>query len=1005
MSSESGSFATVDGIACRRFEAAWNEGRPEPIEHFVPAETHPSYLATLQELVHIELELAWKRWGQQAVQPGARRDGSARVEAYLTRFPRLKDPAILLRLLAQEYRVRCLYGDRPSAKEYCTRFPELVITGREVEGTRPVGTAASEDLLQIPGYQILEFLGRGGMGVVYKARHISLNRLVALKMISAGVGACASELARFHTEAEAVARLQHSHIIQIYDVGEYRGQPYLALEFVAGGTLAQRLSGAPQPARTAAQHVLTLARATHVAHQRGIVHRDLKPANILLQQADCRSPLETSDGLVQSPSTICDLHSFVPKITDFGLAKLLDREKGQTATGCPMGTPSYMAPEQALGQTGEIGPATDTYALGAILYELLTGRPPFCGETALSTMEQVRTKDPVPPSHLHSRVPRDLETICLKCLRKEPRRRYASALELAADLERFLAGESIWARPTPAWERGIKWAKRRPALAALLSVSGVAALTVLIVVLSVNARLQQQRNEAEAARTEAQASFRQARDAVDQMLTRMAEQHLPAVPQMEQVRRLVLEDALRFYQGFLQQRGSDPEVRRETARASRRVADIHEMLGQPGTAEEKYVAAIALQKKLVDDFPEESAYRQDLADSFQNLGNLLSEIGRSAEAEVAYRDALTIRGQLAAEFPMSPLLHQQLAAAYHNLAVLLADLGRPVEAQEAYQEALVRLERLVADSPDDSSYRNDLARTCASLGLLLRIAKQHPQAERFLRRALDLKSKLVSTFPQVASYQFELANTYNHLGLLLWDMEQDRAAEEAYQQALTYQRKLATDFPSVPEYRGQLGGTLHNLAEVELEHGELPKARAHLEEAIACQKAALAFNPRNGMYRQFFHNHMLALADTLVRMGEHKDLARAAIQLVNLFPDDPQQHVIAAVSLARCVPLAWKDTRLPEETRKTLADGYAVDAVRLLRKAIQAGYRDLKYLKDDPVFESLRSRDDFKRMLENERRRGLSPPSAAGPGTYWRFSLLRFLFNAPGSKLTGSFPC
>jgi serine/threonine protein kinase len=963
MSPESAPLATVDGIACRRFEAAWNEGRPEPIEHFVPAETHANYLATLQELVHIELELAWKRWGQQAAKPGADRHDSVRVEAYLARFPRLNEPAIVLRLLEQEYRVRYLYGDRPSAQEYCTRFPELVITGREVEGTLPGGTTAADELLQIPGYQVLEFLGRGGMGVVYKARQISLHRLVALKMISAGAGAGVDELARFHTEAEAVARLQHPHIVQIYDVGEYRGQPYLALEFVAGGTLAQRLGGAPQPARTAAQQVLTLARAMHAAHQRGIVHRDLKPANILLQYADGRLPIERSEGPAQVPSTICDLQSFIPKITDFGLAKLLDRERGQTATGCPMGTPSYMAPEQALGQTSEISPATDTYALGAILYELLTGRPPFRGETPLSTMEQVRTQEPVPPTRLHPKVPRDLETICLKCLRKEPRRRYATALELAADLERFLAGESIWARPTPAWERGLKWAKRRPALAALLGVSGAAALTVLIVVLFTNARLQQQRNEAEAARAEAQASFRQARDAVDQMLTRMGEERLPAVPQMEQVRRLVLEDALRFYRGFLQRQGSDPEVRLETARAYRRVADIHQMLGQHQQADGEYVTAIALQEKLVTDFPEEAAYRQDLADSFNNRGNLLSEIGRAEEAEAAYRNALTIREKLAAGLPTSPLFRQQSAAAHHNLGTLLADLGRSKEAQEAYQEALVRIEGLVADFPDDSAYTNDLARTCANLGQLLRIAKQHQQAERFLRRAIDLKSKLVSTFPLVASYRFELANTYNNLGLLLWDTEQDRAAEEAYQQALTYQRKLATDFPSVPDYQGQLGGTLHNLAETELEHGELPKARAHLEEAIRCQKAALAFSPRNSTYRQFFHNHMFALADTLVRMGEHKDLAQAATQLVKLFPDDLQQYVSAAVSLARCVPLARNDTRLPQHTRKTLADRYAVDAVQLLRKAIQAGYREIKYLKEDPVFESLRSRDDFKRLL------------------------------------------
>jgi serine/threonine protein kinase len=387
----------------------------------------------------------------------------------------------------------------------------------EPNTTRPPSTATgdalpplSKEMIAVPGYEIFGELGRGGMGVVYKARHLELNRVVALKMILSGALAGDEQVGRFRAEAEAVAKLHHPNIVQIYDIGESEGRPYFSLEFVEGGSLAAKLHGDPQPPRQAAQLVETLARAMQVAHQAGIVHRDLKPANVLLQLADGRWQNVKSAEAPAQPSELSDLQSAIPKITDFGLAKRLDADIGQTRTGAVLGTPSYMAPEQAGGQVREIGPATDVYALGAVLYELLTGRPPFRAATPLDTILQVLEEEPVPPRRLQSLTPRDLDTICLKCLEKEPGRRYATAAALADDLRRYLEDRPILARPIGRWEQARKFARRNKLLVG--SLSGIAAALILGIIGTTIGM-----TEARKAEGEAQENFKRAKDAERQL--------------------------------------------------------------------------------------------------------------------------------------------------------------------------------------------------------------------------------------------------------------------------------------------------------------------------------------------------------------------------------------------------------------------------------------------------------------------------------------------------------
>jgi len=451
----------IDEI-CRRFEAGCREGRRPRIEDYlgeVPGEGRPALRA---ELIALERELSPSDETvarPEAGPPTAPEPLTAPSPSTIAEAPTIApgpppNSPIADTACPAIHEQATLPPNNPPQSPH--NQPTAAVLGQD-PSTTP-GASGPTRVRYFGDYEIIRELARGGMGVVFQARQISLNRPVALKMILAGQLANETDVRRFYTEAEAAANLDHPGIVPIFEVGQHEGQHYFSMGFVEGQSLAQRLAQGPLPAREAAELIRRVSEAIEYAHQRGVVHRDLKPGNVLLDV------------------------SGNPRITDFGLAKKVQGDSGLTGSGQIMGTPSYMPPEQAGGKRGEVGPAADVYALGATLYALVTGRPPFQAATAMDTVIQVISDEPVPPRRLNASVPRDLETISLKCLEKEPGKRYASAAALAEDLRRYLVGEPIAARPVGPAERAWRWCRRNPAVAGALGM--VAAALVVVAVLA-----------------------------------------------------------------------------------------------------------------------------------------------------------------------------------------------------------------------------------------------------------------------------------------------------------------------------------------------------------------------------------------------------------------------------------------------------------------------------------------------------------------------------------------
>jgi serine/threonine-protein kinase len=719
---------------------------------------------------------------------------------WLARYPHLADE------------LAAFFADQD---QFSSLVAPIAVNTPRPSGSRPSGGVVLEPPPPLAAgcvvgeYELLDEIAQGGMGVVYKARHTKLGRVVALKMIRSGALAMPEDLARFRLEAEAAANLDHPNIVPIYDVGEHEGQPYFTMKYVEGGSLA------PSPrvaTRGLAQLMMKVARAVQYAHERGILHRDLKPANILLDRKG------------------------EPHVTDFGLATRLPSAAAEAATlppnrpltqhGIAVGTPGYMAPEQASGPKKGVTVAADVYSLGAVLYELLTGRPPFRADTPLETLVQVLEKQPSRPRSLVPSVPRDLETICLKCLEKDPARRYSSAEALAADLARFLDGEPILARPASRAERFWRWCRRSPlvaSLAAALMLTFAGGLLVVTLLwlkaerhladaqaqrLGADAQrlaAERERERAEAHRREAEENFKQAHEIVDRICMRLSEDRLSNFPGLQPIRKEMLEIGLKYYQGFVEKRGDDPALKADLARAHFHVAFVTNLVGSRADALASYAQARKTYEELLEADPANAGYREMLAKTCINAGAIMEGTSDRRGALASYERARDLLEALHRESPHSTKLMCDLGIVYDNMGNVDRALDRLDDSRDAYDKALAVLERAARTDPNGVAPQRELAVVYVNKAILYNHRGDRDEALRWHQKARDLQEQLLHDHPLDREVQHDLALSCRRIGDRLVQDGQLGEGLKSLKRGHDLVGKLVTANKSVTEFQWELG--------------------------------------------------------------------------------------------------------------------------------------------------------------------------------------------------------
>jgi tetratricopeptide (TPR) repeat protein len=722
-------------------------------------------------------------------------------------------------------------------------------------------------------FRIQREIGRGGCGVVFLAEDPTLGRLVALKVPRADFLADREHRTRFHTEAQAAARLDHPNIVAIYEAGEVGPLVYIASSYCPGVSLAQwlRQGYEPVPWRDAAMLIASLAEAIEYAHRHGVLHRDLKPANVLI--AECSN-----------------LQSAVPKITDFGLARLIDADPTQSYAA--LGTPSYMPPEQATGRSADIGPQSDVYALGAILYELWTGRPPFQGESPFDIIQQVQWQEPLSPGRLRPGMPRDLETICCKCLEKEPRHRYATAGELAADLRHCLANEPIRARPIGTHGRIWRWCRRNPLPASLIAAIGLLLPAALVVVSALYFHATSEANRADGLATrngierdKAVANYQRAR-AVVQRLSRLGNE-LSDRPGLDRAQALVYEEVLQHCLTFLTESSDDPTIRLDTCRAWRQVGRVRMNFGKAPEAIAAFDHEAELLDTLIAEDPNNRALRIDRALNEFWRGHSLRQTGQLTSAELAYRGAIQMCEELTAEASAKDSASVILAAAWMNLGdLIMTDTSLDASAK-AFDKAIT-IQNSIADRyKEQQSFLQDFALTLEGRARLSCRKGGYAEAENDALQSIALCELLLKKRPQNRSGAYHLARAKCVLAEIYQATNRLADAESTYRDSYESLQKLTADYPGVYEYRSGLVRFCHDLSYVMEMQFRLDDALHTSQQAIELQKRLIVDFPERTectKYLAFLHRACSRIYGRLDQTAHCLAETRKALALL---PDDP----------------------------------------------------------------------------------------------------------------------
>lgn len=682
--------------------------------------------------------------------------------------------------------------------------------------TTPIKPGKRFDIPRLIGdYELLEELGRGGMGIVYRAKQRSVNRLVALKVIRPDRLASMTPttrrkiIERFRTEAEAAARINHDNLVTVYEVGCEADCHYFSMRYVEGCSLSDKTRKSPADNRQAAEWLEPVCRAVDAVHRNGILHRDLKPQNILLENGTERTLL-----------------------ADFGLAKLADDDAGMTQTGDAVGTPSYMSPEQ-FEDASSVGIGTDIYALGATLYCLLSGRPPFQASSAMLTMKQVISTEPVPLRQINPAVDRDLETICMKCLDKSPARRYESAAALADELKRYLEGRPILARPVSLPEKLTRWCRRNPLVASLIGATfaavlfGVTALAVSYV-------------RTEAARKRSEESFQEAMSAVNDLFTRVSEERLLNEPGLQPVRRDLLQRAREYYERFLQRRSNDPALKNELAATQFKMGLIVEELESPESAliwlkkaRDQQQAQVAAQPDSLDD-------TRALSNSLMAMGRVSLKLGKLDEADEFFSDAEKLRSTLLEKTKDAEAkfdLQRLFANCRMNLGLVQRARGNFDQARALYLEAQDQRRKTLPTKPDDRAMRRDLAKGFYNLANLAIDRSDEAALRENVDEAIKRLEELLAENPRDLDDQYLLSLCYRlradlFAALTQRDPQFGPAAIDDYSNASRIVQRLSDLNPSVTKYLRELVRLSVNLGQLSTQQTKNEDAVTHFRRAL-----------------------------------------------------------------------------------------------------------------------------------------------------------------------------